>query len=274
MPLGFLGAYLLGEGVKAGTGFLSSLWQNLANRRAANRQYAKDVEMMHYQEQFNSPEKQKARLIRAGINPATAYGNTGISGNLTGEAPRYREPEKKMDFTVGSGDSAMRALMNYQDLSLKQASEDKYKADIEATQAKTGLTQILKNIYGVDYKNKVFTANELEVLAPYVLEIKKQEAKLKALEVQRTEASIPYIEEQIKASKAERNLKYIQARIQEYSADLADAGIDPNSPALLRFAVANMDRLIDIFRGRSSKPGSANNRILRGLLELLTKNGF
>lgn len=64
--------------------------QNLSygqQKRLADRQYGYNLNMMHYQNAYNSPQSQMERYRAAGLNPNLIYGQ-GTSGNMT-SAPQY-----------------------------------------------------------------------------------------------------------------------------------------------------------------------------------------
>lgn len=59
-------------------------YQSELNEEAANRSYARNVDFFNLTSEYNSAEKQKQRLIEAGLNPGLMYGG-GAVGQGTGQ---------------------------------------------------------------------------------------------------------------------------------------------------------------------------------------------
>ena len=69
----------------------SAIMQNRANKRAQDRAFAQNKEFWHEQfdkqAQYNHPVEQKARLMKAGLNPALMYGGSGTTAAGQVKAP-------------------------------------------------------------------------------------------------------------------------------------------------------------------------------------------
>lgn len=68
------------------------------NQALAEQDYQRNLEMWNYQNEYNSPTQQMARLRAAGLNPNLVYGGGNVSGLTTSNAPQmtsatYNSPE-------------------------------------------------------------------------------------------------------------------------------------------------------------------------------------
>lgn len=95
MPIGLLGASLLGGGIQGASNILGSTMQNIGNRVLSNRAQNYELEMWNKSNEYNSPQAQMARLKQAGLNPNLVYGSGSVSGNTSSQAPRAHIPEYK-----------------------------------------------------------------------------------------------------------------------------------------------------------------------------------
>lgn len=95
------------------------LLANRANRKLAEYQYSKDIEMWNRTNEYNSPTSQMSRLEEAGLNPNMLYGS-GVSG-ATGQAkemPKYQAPRLTYEMKL---DNAMNFLNKYQEMKVNAA---------------------------------------------------------------------------------------------------------------------------------------------------------
>lgn len=109
-----------------------------ANKQLAEYQYAQDKAMWEQANFYNSPEQQMARLKAAGLNPNLAYGSGSVSGNTTGQLPKYNAPT--VDYTgLPPTVNVPAAIAAYQDFRLRQAQTDNVKAHTEQTRVNTAI---------------------------------------------------------------------------------------------------------------------------------------
>lgn len=129
---------------------------NAANREMAAYSYSKDVEMMNRNNAYNSPEQQMQRLQDAGLNPNNAYGSGSVTGNTSGQLPKYNAPTMQFGYKPGIDLPAM--ISQYQDVAMKAAQTDQIKSQTELTEQSTlnaeigGRIAYLKE-YGIPYDN-------------------------------------------------------------------------------------------------------------------------
>lgn len=109
-------------------------------QRALNAdQYAHDMNMMRYQNKYNSPAEQMSRFLDAGLNPNLVYGQ-GTPGNME-SAPRYPHQEAKtFSYLEGQGTSLLegvlrsRLMSSQADLTDQRVKESGIKQDLMKSQ--------------------------------------------------------------------------------------------------------------------------------------------
>lgn len=94
-----------------------------ANRKLAEYQYSKDLEMWNRANEYNTPAKQVERYTSAGLNPNLIYGTGSASaGNTATSLPKYQAPSVKFDYKPSVQLPMM--LSMWQDFAIKQAQID------------------------------------------------------------------------------------------------------------------------------------------------------
>lgn len=68
--------------IMAGASIAGGLIQNSQNKKAATRKFKRDLKLMKYQNEYNSPKEQMARFDEAGLNPNLVY-SQGNAGNMS-----------------------------------------------------------------------------------------------------------------------------------------------------------------------------------------------
>lgn len=63
------------------------------NQALAEQDYQRNLEMWNYQNEYNSPSQQMARLRSAGLNPNLVYGGGNVSGLTTSDAPKMQSAQ-------------------------------------------------------------------------------------------------------------------------------------------------------------------------------------
>lgn len=77
------------QAAQSGAGLIGQKKQYKFNKRLAQFQHTKNMELLKYQLDYNSPEAQMARFKEAGLNPNLVY-DKGDAGNMS-QAPKYPE---------------------------------------------------------------------------------------------------------------------------------------------------------------------------------------
>jgi len=127
-PAGAVGAQLAGTGGN----IISTILTNKANKKMAQYQYTKDLEMWQKANEYNSPTAQMARLKQAGINPNMVFGGGAVSGNTVQssmphyQAPRLEAPRVDMNPALSS-----MVMSRNQDIALKAETINQTKAVTE-----------------------------------------------------------------------------------------------------------------------------------------------
>lgn len=137
MPLP-LAIPLIAAGLGTAFNALTS-WQARKKQRQHELQlsqyaYSKDLEMWNRQNEYNTPEAQRQRLIDAGLNPALMY--KSMPQNVAvGQQPKYNAPRQEYSGTDLSTGGIINA---YQDFRMKNAQVDLLKKQEQLTRYKTG----------------------------------------------------------------------------------------------------------------------------------------
>ena len=120
-----------GSLVGLGTSLISGIFGSGSNRKAYHRskklmdkQMAMDKQMFDYQNAYNTPAQQMARLKDAGLNPALMYGQ-GTTGNASGyPQSKFQELRPFMGPTDIAQTTAAGVQMSLANAQLKQIEEN------------------------------------------------------------------------------------------------------------------------------------------------------
>ena len=94
--------------------------------------------MWHRQNEYNTPSAQMARLREAGLNPNLVYGSGSVTGNTSGQTPKYQSV--KTDFSKRQALlPALAMLGQFQNFQMKQA-------QIDTAQAERDITELQRNV--------------------------------------------------------------------------------------------------------------------------------
>lgn len=196
---------IVAAGLAAGASLLGQGVQNRMNRKAAERQYAHDIEMMKYQNEYNSPKEQMKRLKAANLNPMLVYGSGQVTGNLTGNVPQYREEPKRFDLAepVRSGIGMYQTSLQ---TAIDRAQEDKILADTQLTKQQAMNAAIMNDILSTKNLKDAFDFSQLQKGADYNLEQKR-------LLVEKTGAEIENLYKGMELKDSELETKAINRRL-------------------------------------------------------------
>lgn len=130
----------LGAAIPAAINTIGGLFgahqQKKSGMELAKYQYSKDLEMLRYQNEYNSPASQMARYKEAGLNPNLIYGQ-GSSGNMQ-SAPQYpsvETPQLQQVFgSLGTQYQQARLMSAQADLTQQKVSESGVKQDLMRAQ--------------------------------------------------------------------------------------------------------------------------------------------
>lgn len=137
--------------IMAAASMASQLFQNRANKRQADRAYERDtqstdvaygreLELMKYQNTYNTPLAQMQRFKDAGLNPNLVYGQ-GSPGNMQ-STPKVPQQAPARVAQVSMPDVAML----YQDARLKAAQTDLISSKTDESGIKQELMKVQKEV--------------------------------------------------------------------------------------------------------------------------------
>lgn len=170
-----------------------------ANKSMAEYAHSKDVEMWNASNAYNSPEAQRLRLDKAGLNPNLVYGSGTVGGNTSGQMPKYNAPTQEFNYEAMPvpGESLPSMLTQFQDISMRQAQIDNVRANTKAVGQRTVNDAITERIlglkeYGEPYRNAILgtQARFADSMAEYSLEAKRGNVRLQGAMNQKLLADI------------------------------------------------------------------------------------
>lgn len=137
MPIPFAALVpFIAQGINIAGNAIGANRQEKANKELAAYQYDRNLEMMHYQNIYNSPRNQMARFKEAGLNPNLVYGQ-GTSGNMS-SAPSYpdigRVDYQSMFADVGTKLMQSKLMQAQADLTKQKTVESGVKQDLAKAQ--------------------------------------------------------------------------------------------------------------------------------------------
>lgn len=228
MPFPFAAA------ITAGASLLGNYMTNQANLNQAQLSYEKQLELMKYQNRYNSPAKQMKRLRRAGLNPHLVYGSGNVTGNMGGELPKYEPPNQEYDFGF-AGASIGQEIERFHDVKMKQAATDKLVEEAELTRSRNRNEALknLKDAWKLEHDKK---------LEPYQLEMFEADVQKNWIATNNEIKTGKLRDEEIKNKEWARRL--IRAQIGEMAISISEKkfllkkmeeGIYPNTPGYFKY---------------------------------------
>lgn len=153
MAIGTAALGLITGGLSAGASALGSLFSSGQNKKNVKRTIQAQKEMQEYEWQqnlalynynnaYNTPSAQMERLQEAGLNPNLVYGNGSVSGNTSGQLPRYDASQPDYRGQQSQSGEFLGALSTYLDYATKTAQIDNLKATNEMIQEQTAGVEI------------------------------------------------------------------------------------------------------------------------------------
>jgi len=146
-----VGAGWVGAVLQTGASVYNQERTNRANRKMAEYQYSKDLEMWNRGNMYMSPMEQMKRLKEAGLNPNMIYGSgSGATGQMA-QLPKYQAPQQSynLDIPVMMVPQMINA---FQDMKIKQQNYDNLRIQnkllIENARTKELAANYLEDTYG------------------------------------------------------------------------------------------------------------------------------
>lgn len=156
---GLLGLTAGSSVLNTGLGLIGQSINYRQQRKLADLQYSRSLEIMNRQNAYNSPAAQVSRLRAAGLNPNLLYGNgSTATGNTDVSTPVYNPPSPS--FRTDTNMNLANAFSQYQQIASWQAQEESYRAQAAVAKAQA------RNI-DVDTAGKILANTRTEAERPY-----------------------------------------------------------------------------------------------------------
>lgn len=141
-----------------------------ANMDLAKYQAQANEQFIDKQNAYNTPAMQMGRYNDAGLNPNLIYGQ-GSSGNQESPA-RYEAPHVDYHFNPFQ---IPEVLGPFQDYQMREAQIDNVKANTESTRTEIGNKLLDRLLTQVNTSRQEFDLGQAKNLAPYSLDLKRQQ---------------------------------------------------------------------------------------------------
>lgn len=151
-----------------------------ANRKMAEYQFSKDLEMWNRANEYNSPSSQMQRYTSAGLNPNLIYGTgSASSGNTATALPKYQAPTAEFNYRPAV--DLQSTISMFQDYQLKQAQVDNLREQKRNIQLDGDLKYYYKSLWEPDSSTSPIGEQSLmNQLKKYQLEVVKADAYTKS----------------------------------------------------------------------------------------------
>lgn len=167
--------------VAGGSSLANNIVSGLFNKSESEESYSRQLELLKYQNAYNSPEQQMQRYKDAGLNPNLIYGSGSASSGNMSNIPMYKPVQydfkdsigdglsnyyqtKQLENNLANGDIQRQLMIANTQKSLQNAITDASRqANIDAMTAKTAVDR-----------------NNAQELGKYISDV--QEANLKSIQ--------------------------------------------------------------------------------------------
>lgn len=186
-----------------------------ADRELAKYAYGKDLEMWNRQNEYNMPAAQMGRLKDAGLNPHLVYGTGTVTGNTSGQMPKYQNV--KSDFSRRQAPlNAMAMLGMYQDFKMKNAQIGTQEAEEHIKQAYAHW--LSENTGELEAVNKGLGKGKV------IARKRPQSSVLFDTQLQAKQAQIRMLEQSTRRAASEANLREIREEFERWMQSFGLAG--------------------------------------------------
>lgn len=217
-----------------------------ANRDMAEYAYSKDLEMWNRNNQYNTPQQQMARLRSGGLNPNLVYGTGTVSGNTSGNTPKFQAPTAEYKYQPRQQDLPA-TISAFQNMQMQRATLDQTRAQTENVKQNTAngiIDGLIKTVEANNAQTKTGqenlsrrlmndqaqqTLDQYVKTAPYQLSILQQQSRQASAD---TQLKIGALGLQEKESMS----KELANEYQKWVNSLAQKGVTPSDNYLMRQA--------------------------------------
>lgn len=252
-----------------GSSFMKDLFNGIASvmdpQGAANRAFQKDenelaykrqLELMNYQNDYNTPQAQMQRLAEAGLNPNLMYGQ-GTTGNTAVSSPEYHPTQS--DLSYNALETAARGIALYHNIQLQKEQVDNVKAQTDLANNRAAHEAVMTALGQERYKV------ESELLQ-YQLGLAKERARKEQIFNDLREPKVKYAENEAKLDYMSKKLG-ISPKMLE--AALADEGLTTRDNMWIRLVYNILSERRD-----NSMFGGLYNKFKNHVLEYLNKTPY
>lgn len=234
------------------------------NQAMYSQQRQDELEMWRMNNEYNAPSAQVARLLTAGINPASQFGEGSVVGNSV-SAPSAPTPEaypmQNLSYIGDTFRSTSEALMNAEliksQINLNNANADGRRTDAEATKAKLQreLDTMDANLANIIAGTKLTETQQLKLAedvklarATFDTSVSTAEAKLNQIvantalsDAQKAKAISDAINSDLLT---QQNLKESSARIANLASSTSNLDADTQAKIFYNTQLAPVDKVL------------------------------
>lgn len=179
-----LGKTLVSVGAATAASATSTTIGNSRKSRLAEYAHQQDINQWNRQNAYNHPAMQMERLKNAGLNPNLVYGSGSVTGNVSGQLPKYTAPgHQKVDTPTATAMLGQYSQQRMLPLQVNQAESTiagidaetankninsiylKAKADNEGVKQKYAAEMAEQSLQAKKNQNEIFLSTDQEIKA-------------------------------------------------------------------------------------------------------------
>lgn len=183
--------------------------------------YQRQLDLMHYQNDYNTPRAQMQRLAEAGLNPNLMYGQ-GTTGNTSVSTPEYTPTKSELSYNAL--ETAARGISLYHNIKLQGAQIDNIKAMTDYNRQKAAHEAVATELG----QKRLDIENEL---LSYQLDAAREHARKRQIDNDLKEPQVKYAEENAKLDYLSKKLDIPRKQLE---AALAGEGLTTRDSMWIR----------------------------------------
>lgn len=215
-----------------------------ANKEMAEYAYSKDLEMWHKQNEYNTPELQMERIAKAGLNPNMVYGTGTVTGNTSGQMPKYQAPRQDSNL---KGIQMPNMLGLFQDMKMKSAQIDNISAATKLSQEQTAH----ETLKAIKTNHEAFSAGSKSEIDQHLATYSKDYAETRMLQQKQ---ALLKSKAEVKEIATRTNLSSTQGKLRRKElSDWETKGIRPNDRPEIRAIMGILKNWFNLDVGKIMK---------------------